>query len=290
MKLGRVVLAFALLGLLAGCVGQRARGGSADPIDAHLGVYRGSFGDTLTEDRADDVNFVPCDPRQARCLGGDAPLADVLLEIARDTRGAVRLAFYRNPADRAAGRTLDLLGAGCGTRIDALETLGRGSAADGWVATFPITADNRLCLNKLRPTTRHEIRVELGHDPASGIAVAEPRIDRDVKSENYLYVEEGGVRRRVRIDLDNTLVEGPARRYRVCIEDEFGDYTRCVLTDRELKTIVLPVPLPGGGGVGVAWWEELAPDLKRTRGLYRLEQYGGRFERIGSGDSQTPTD
>jgi hypothetical protein len=272
--------ALALVVALSGCAATAVRDPAAQPIDAFLGVYRGSFGDTLTEDRADDVNYVPCDAARERCLGGDAPLADVLLEIGREPSGVVRLAFFRTAADRDAGRALDLLGQGCGTRIDALESLARADADGGWVATFPITAANRLCLNKLRPTARHEIRVALDRDSASGLAIAEPRIDRDVTSENHLYVEEGGVRRRVRIDLDNTQVEGPERRYRVCIEDEFGDYSRCVLTDRELKKVVLPVPLPGGAGVGFAWWEELSPDLKRTRGLYRLEQYAGRFERI----------
>jgi len=119
----------------------------------------------------------------------------------------------------------------------------------------------------------------LHRDSASGLAIAEPRIDRDVASENYLYVEEGGVVAGVRIDLDNTQVEGPS------------DVTGCARGRvRRLQPLCAHGSRTEEGGAagavarrcgrGLRVVEELSPDLKRTRGLYRLEQYAGRFERI----------
>ena len=108
----------------------------------------------------------------------------------------------------------------------------------------------------------------------------EVRIDKAVVEKNYLYVKEDGVERQVRIDLNNLPDKARRGRYRVCIEDDEGEFTRCVMTDKELKQIFLPVPLPGGVGGNYTWWHDLTPNLKRTRGLYELEQFFGRFDVI----------
>ena len=52
-----------------------------------------------------------------------------------------------------------------------------------------------------------------------------------------------------------------------------------MLTDREAKRFVLPIPLPGGAALSYTWWEELTPRLRRTQGLYEVEQYSARFVR-----------
>ena len=105
-------------------------------------------------------------------------------------------------------------------------------------------------------------------------------IDKSVASQNYLYVKEDGVERRVRMDLDNTQGSGRRARYRICIEDELGDFSRCVVTDKELKQFALPLPVPGGAAVNYTWWHDLYPNLKRTRDLYELTQYTARFSRV----------
>ncbi|MEZ5557632.1 MAG: hypothetical protein R3E86_03705 [Pseudomonadales bacterium] len=282
----RIKATLALLIGMSGCAGTGQgpfAGGSPpnDDLDSYLGTYRGSFGSALTEDPADDLNFNPCDPEVERCLGQDAYLADILLSLHRDARGVVRLGFYRTMADLERERSLDLLGRGCGTEIGPLRATTRSSEdASIDVAHFPLSARSRLCLSKLRPTSSHEIKVEFGIDADSGIASAQVLIDKNLVSENYLYVKEKGVERRVRIDRDNTVGRPGEIRYRVCIQDDLGEYDRCVLTDRELKQVLLPVPLPGGAAVSYTWWYDLTPNLKRTRDLYRLEQYSGRFERI----------
>lgn len=271
---------------LAGCAGP----GVTTPhpykeADAFLGVYLGSFGSANTADPADDLNYVPCDPARERCLGGAEPLLDVLLELRRDPEdGAVRLAFYRSADDRARAVELDLLGPGCGSRIEPMSNLLRDPESGNRIAVFPLNAEQRLCLHKLRPTSAHEIHVELGADVAAATPFAQVLIDKALKSTNYLYVVEDGVERRVRIDLDNTVDAGVDVRYRVCIQDELGEYDRCVLTDKDMKRIVLPLPLPGGAAVAMVWWYDLTPDLQRTRGLYELEQYSGRFLRIEPAD------
>jgi hypothetical protein len=197
--------------------------------DGILGIYQGSFGSAHTDDPADDLNFIPCEPANERCLGGDEPLVDVLLELRRDPDGRVRIAFFRSAATRAQRNELDLLGRGCLTVIGPLAGWTGDQAAGGGVAVFPLAAGNRLCLNKLRPTSNHELRVQFGTDPDSGESVAQVLIDREVRSANYLYVEEGEKRRRVRIDLANTLETATDTRYRVCIEDDLGEYERCVI-------------------------------------------------------------
>jgi hypothetical protein len=53
-----------------------------------------------------------------------------------------------------------------------------------------------------------------------------------------------------------------------------------VMTDKELKNFFLPVPVPGGVAASYTWWYDLTPNLKRTRGLYELEQYLGRFTAV----------
>ena len=108
----------------------------------------------------------------------------------------------------------------------------------------------------------------------------EVAIDRAVTSQNYLYVKEDGVDRRVRMDLDNTQGKGRRAQYRICIEDDYGEFGRCVVTDKELKQFALPMPVPGGAAVNYTWWYDLFPNLKRTRGLYELEQYTARFFKV----------
>jgi hypothetical protein len=281
--------------LLVGCAGLAGCSGLAGPgregsaaqsprvPDGFLGVYQGSFGSAHTDDPADDLNYIPCEPANERCLGGDEPLVDVLLELRRDPDGRVRIGFFRSAAARAQRNELDLLGRGCLTVIGPLAGWTGDQAVGGGVAVFPLEAGNRLCLNKLRPTSTHELRVRFGTDPDSGESVAHVLIDREVTSANYLYVEEGGKQRRVRIDLANTLETATDTRYRVCIEDDLGEYERCVMTDRELRRFVVPVPLPDGAALSYTWWYELTPKLRRTQGLYELEQHSGRFVRSGSG-------
>lgn len=294
-----------VLGLMAGCSVVPGTGAEPNPeLTPFLGVYRGSFESALTEDPGDDLNHNPCTPGgDDDCLTHRQPLADVLLELQHSPQG-VRLAFYANEADRAAGRELDLLGRGCGTRLGVMESVqpaagaspsaavgtGAGSvsraataAADPHlhhVAVFPLTADNRLCLGKLRPVSRHHVRLELHPQHDEAHRFVRVVIDRNVRDDNYLYVMEDGVQRRVKIDLDNTLHADHMDRYRVCIEDDLGEYDRCVLTDRRFRSFVLPVPVPGGVAVGSAWWQELRPRLRRTEGRWIAERYVGRFEPI----------
>jgi hypothetical protein len=250
-------------------------------MDPHLGVYHGSFDSALSDDPADDLNHNPCNPAgDLPCLTHHEPLADILLELRRQPDGNVSLAFFRDRNGLDAGRSLDLLGAGCGTRLGPLKSLEQ--VGDGphrhLVASFPLTVENRLCLGKLRPISQHRVRLELAEVPEQHVPRIRVVIDRNVRDANYLYVTEDGIRRRVKIDLDNTVQED--HRYRVCIEDDLGEYQRCVLTDREFRSFALPVPLPGGMGVNYTWWQELRPRLQRTQGRYAVEQYIGRFERV----------
>jgi len=273
-------LAIGLLAALAGCTAVSDRPAPRAQAEAAvLGVYRGSFATAQTEDPTDDLNYRQCDPAAERCLGGDEPLVDVLLDVRRDSAGSVRLAFYRTRADLERGDALDLLGRGCGTTLGALVVSASASATGTQVGRVPLAARNRLCLNRLRPTATHELRVEFTTDSATGAAHVDLLIDRDARSANYLFVEEEGKRRRVRIDLDNTLDTATGTRYRVCIEDDLGEFSRCVMTDRELRRFVLPVPVPGGAALSYTWWYDLVPNLKRTRGLQEVERYSGRFVR-----------
>lgn len=267
--------------LVAGCATRTGMG--EGPVDAFIGTYRGGFASAATEDPADDLNFNPCDAGETNCPTHHAPLDDVLLSLTRDEAGRLRLRFFRDREALASGRQLDLLGRSCGTRLGPL-TRSRAGAADGGaeaVLTFPLTVNNRLCLGKLRPTSTHHIDLAL-HRNAQGQRFVRVVIDKSVTDANYLYVMEDGVRRRVKIDLDNTLSEEGQRRYRVCIENDLGEFERCVLTDKEFRSFALPVPLPNGMAVSYTWWQDLVPDLKATSGLYVLEQYVGRFEPLDS--------
>ncbi len=273
-----------LAALLAGC----ASTGDRSALEPYLGVYRGSFESALTEDPEDDLNFNPCDPRSGPCLTHHRPLRNVLLELAASDRGAPAVRFFLSPVERDAGRTLDLLGSGCGTRIGELQRIDshRGAGSLRHTLVFPLTAENRLCLGKLRPTSTHAVHVEL-HAAADGTAVDTPSgrfarvvIDKRVTDENYLYVVEDGVRRRVRIDLENRYEDDGRLRYRVCIENELGEYDRCVLTDREFRRFAIPVPVPGGVAINYTWWQELSPQLRRTRGRFTVERYTGRFDPV----------
>ena len=190
VKPGRL-LAVALTALVAGCAGAGTDRREAELAD-FLGVYQGTFGSARTDDPGDDINYNPCDVGRERCLGGDQPLVDVLLELRRDENGAVRLTFYRSVQARERGIELDLLGRGCATAIGPLADIASGTDGGGPIAAFPLTAGNRLCLNKLRPTSAHTIRVELGTEPDTGEPYVLVLIDKDVSSANYLYVMEAG--------------------------------------------------------------------------------------------------
>lgn len=276
----RNTLALFLLCIFAGCA-NLGSGLTREPagLNDFLGTYQGSFGSALTQDPSDDLNYNPCDSVSERCLGEDAYLADIVLDLNRDADNRVQLRFFRSPAEQKAGMELDLLGRGCATRIDAMNSVTRDGKTGNYIATFPLTARNRLCLNKLRPTSTHELKVNLTEDTDSGTRFARVLIDKDVVSANYLYVVDDGVERRVKIDTNNTQKTPTGRSYRVCIENDLGEFESCVLTDRELKQVLLPLPVPGGVAVSYSWWYALTPNLKRTEGLYRLSQYSGLFEK-----------
>ncbi len=92
----------------------------------------------------------------------------------------------------------------------------------------------------------HEIKLRLGTTSESGVRIVHVRLDKNVVSANYLYVVQDRMRRRVKFDLDKSLRTCPLARYRVRIENNYGEFTDCVFTDQEMKQVLLPVPLPGG--------------------------------------------
>jgi len=252
-------------------------GGDRQGVERFVGSYEGSFASALTPMPEDDLNYNECDERVDDCPEQENPLVNIILKLG-STGGKLDADFYRQLED---SEPLDLLGRGCGTRVGPLESLkaDKSEPHQVYTARFGLTVGNRLCAGHLRPTSSHFMLVKLYDDPEAGRS-AEVLIDKAVVSRNYLYVEEKGVRRRVRIDLDNTPENARRGGYRVCIEDDEGEYTRCVVTDKELKQVFLPVPLPGGVAANYTWWYDLSPNLKRTHGLYELEQYVGRFDAI----------
>ncbi len=248
-------------------------------LEPFLGLYEGSFESALTEDPDDDLNFNPCNPATRDCSVHQDPHIDILLDLSLDGRGKLRAAFYRSELEMRAGRPLDLLGRGCRSRLGRLEKFqpGRRGEPVRWTARFDLKVENRACLGKLRPTSDHFVLVRGLEDPDTGERQVEVAIDKSVASRNYLYVKEDGVERRVRLDLDNTQGKGRRAKYRVCIEDDMGEFSRCVVTDKELKQFGLPLPVPGGVAMSYTWWYDLFPNLKRTRDLYELTQYTARF-------------
>jgi hypothetical protein len=269
------------LGILMGCAGRDGSVPSPSKYEPFVGTYRGSFASALTEDPADDLNYSACNPAEADCNVHEDPLIDILLQLSVADNGGLAVAFFRSPSDLAAGKQLDLLGRGCITRLGTVGSLNTRLEPDGllWTALFPLTVENRLCLGKLRPTSDHALELAYHIGPADGDPYIEVLIDRAVVSENYMYVKENGVEKRVRLNLAGKVGEGSQARYQACIENDLGEFDRCVLTDKKLKQVFLPVPLPGGAAANYTWWHDLDPNLKRTRGLYSLEQYTGRFDR-----------
>ncbi len=273
----RICIAWAAaLTLCAAVVQAQAK---AD-LEPYLGLYEGSFASALTEDPDDDLNFNPCNPATRDCTIHQDPLIDILLSLSVDGKNRLSAGFYRSETQVRSGRPLDLLGRGCNSTVGKLEKLTQGKSADAvqWTARFDLKVENRACMGKLRPTSDHFLLVRGVLDPESGARHVEVAIDKAVASENYLFVKEDGKERQVRIDLDNTQGKGRRAQYRVCIEDDLGEFGRCVVTDKELKSFGFPLPVPGGVAVNYTWWYDLFPNLKRTRGLYTLEQYTARFE------------
>ena len=251
-------------------------------LDPFLGLHEGSFVSALTPDPDDDLNFNPCNPATRDCSVHQDPHINILLSLELDSKNRLAVGFYRSASQLRSGRQLDLLGRGCGSSVGALKNLERGKGGEAlkWTARFSLEVPNRACQGKLRPTSTHFLLIRGLEDEEIGRPFLEVAIDKSVASENYLYVKEDGVDRRVRIDLDNTRGQGRRAQYRVCIEDDVGEFGRCVLTDKELKQFGFPAPVPGGVAANYSWWHELNVDLKRTRGLYTLEQYTGRFEPV----------
>jgi hypothetical protein len=251
-------------------------------LASYLGLYVGSFESALTPDPDDDLNYNPCNADTRDCSVHQDPLIDILLDLSLDPKGRLAAAFYRSETQLRSARPLDLLGRGCGTSVGALEQLTGEEKDSGvrWAARFDLDVASRACLGKLRPTSDHFLVLRGLTDAEFAEPLLEVAIDKAVVSQNYLYVKENGVRRRVRLDLDNTQGSGRRAQYRVCIEDDLGDFSRCVVTDKTLKQFALPLPVPGGVAVNYTWWYDLFPNLKRTRDLYELTQYTARFNRI----------
>lgn len=279
MNTVKAIALIVLSTLLPGCVAVGANDASKLAfVETFSGTYLGSFGSASTQDPSDDLNYNPCASSRQRCLSTDAYLADIVLDLSQGANRAIRLRFFRSLSDQRRGAELDLLGPGCHTDIGPLRSLHYDSESGDELATFPLTAGNSICLNKLRPAAVHEIKLRLDNTWESGVRIAHVRLDKNVVSANYLYVVQDRVRRRVKIDLDKSLRTRPRTRYRVCIENDYGEFTDCVFTDQEMKQVLLPVPSPGGIAINYTWWHQLTPNLKRTQGFYRVEQYSGRFK------------
>jgi hypothetical protein len=261
--------------LLQGCA-SAGGGSTGSAVDAFLGSYEGSFASALSPQADDDLNA--CPPEELDCANEFNPLTDIVLRLTQASDGKLAAQFYQHPQDL---QPLDLLGRGCGTSVGALQALTPDTTLPDqrYTARFGLNIENRLCAGRLRPTSSHYFLVRL-FENADGERSAEVVIDKSVTSANYMYVKEDGVERKVRIDVDNTPENARRGGYRVCIEDAEGEYTRCVITDKELKQFFLPVPIPGGAAANYTWWYDLNPNLKRTRDLYTLEQYIGRFEQM----------
>lgn len=251
-------------------------------LEPYLGLYEGSFESALTEDPDDDLNFNPCNPASRDCSIHQDPHIDILLSLSLDSKKKLVAGFYRSETQVRSGRQLDLLGRGCRSQVGRLEKLSQGKRGEPirWTARFELKVESRACAGKLRPTSTHFLLVHGVDDPESGEQHVLVTIDRSVSSQNYLYVKEDGKERRVRMDLDNTQGKGRRAQYRVCIEDDVGEFSRCVVTDKELKSFAVPMPVPGGAAVNYTWWYDLFPNLKRTQGLYEVEQYTARFQRV----------
>lgn len=251
-------------------------------LEPYLGLYQGSFASALTEYPDDDLNFNPCNPASRDCSIHQDPHIDILLSLSLDGNNKLVAGFYRSETQVRSGRQLDLLGRGCRSEVGRLEKLSQGKLGEAirWTARFELNVESRACLGKLRPTSSHFLLVQGIQDPESGDQHVLVSIDKSVSSQNYLYVKEDGKERRVRMDLDNTQGSGRRAQYRVCIEDDYGDFGRCVVTDKELKNFALPMPVPGGAAVNYTWWYDLFPNLKRTQGLYEVTQYTARFELV----------
>ena len=267
-----------LAGLWSGLLPQAAHA-RAD-LEPFLGLWEGSFVSALSEDPDDDLNFNPCNPASRDCSLHQDPHIDILLSLSLDSRKKLVAGFYRSETQVRSGRQLDLLGRGCRSQVGGLEKLSQGKRGEAirWTARFELKVESRACLGKLRPTSSHFLLVHGVEDPESGKQHLLVTIDKSVSSQNYLYVKEDGKERRVRMDLDNTQGKGRRAQYRVCIEDDFGEFTNCVVTDKELKSFALPMPVPGGAAVNYTWWYDLFPNLKRTQGLYEVTQYTATFE------------
>lgn len=248
-------------------------------LEPYLGLYEGSFASALTADPDDDLNFNPCNPATRDCSVHQDPHIDILLSLSLNDRRKLQAGFYRSETQVRAGQPLDLLGRGCNSEVGGLDRLTEGRSGEPvqWTARFGLSVENRACLGKLRPTSDHFILIRGVLDAETGARSLEVAIDKSAASQNYLYVKEDGIERRVRMDLDNTQGTGRRARYRVCIEDDLGEFGRCVVTDKEMKSFGFPLPVPGGVAVNYTWWYDLAPNLKRTRGLYEVEQYTARF-------------
>ena len=266
------MLLLSAVSVASGCASSGAGSGGAAGF---AGDYQGSFATALSPAREDDLNS--CPPEDSGCVEPERPLVDIILRLS-ERDGALKAEFYRSPTDAVP---LDLLGRGCGTRVGALESLSRDESLPDqrYTARFTLNIENRLCAGRLRPTSSHFMLVRL-FQAADDSRSAEVVIDKSVTSQNYMYVVEDGVERRVRMDINNVPDNARRGRYRVCIEDDAGEFSRCVMTDKELKDFFLPVPVPGGMAANYTWWYDLTPNLKRTRGLYKLEQYLGNFSAI----------
>ena len=251
-------------------------------LEPFLGLYEGSFASALTEDPDDDLNFNPCNPASRDCSIHQDPHIDILLNLTLDSKKKLVAGFYRSETQVRSGRQLDLLGRGCRSQVGRLEKLSQGKRGEAirWTARFELKVESRACLGKLRPTSTHFLLVHGVEDPEAGGQHVLVTIDKSVSSQNYLYVKEDGKERRVRMDLDNTQGKGRRAQYRVCIEDDAGDFNQCVVTDKELKSFAVPMPVPGGAAVNYTWWYDLFPNLKRTQGLYEVTQYTARFEQV----------
>lgn len=267
----------------------RLRSGEAQKIEPFLGLYRGSFRSAVdTPWPDDDLNLNPCIVGEQDCDVHQAPLANILIELATDAERKPSLGFFYTREDYERGRKLDLLGLGCGSKVGDLIEFSRANTREGaaterlWRLTFRL--DTGQCRIGSSQSTERELNLILAGDSASGSRLLLVEIFHGFKDANYLYTMEDGQRRRVRIM--SPTVHGGERGFEgkyVCVEDAMGEYPqeRCTHVIRTRDGFAIPLPT-GTGGVSILFGAntKYSIDLRRTRGELEAQHYTGRFEHV----------
>lgn len=272
----RLIVGSVLVAAMSGVSAESLRDGAvpkrvATKIAPLMGDYTGQWSTELTENVYDDISRYR--------------LEEPVLRLSLDQERRVRLSFYMDVEEAEAGQALDLLGFGCRSAVGPMLTvdLPKVTRADASTphtvlsGTFDFDWGN--CPSRVYAQDNNDLHVDVAFDPAKQQYVAHLKLLRSVQPVAKVYAQTKEGRREVKV---RPKANGSRSVYNAeleyCVLNEVGETEACFPRKSELKTYLVPFPLPGFTAL---WYTQKTPKLTVDQGT-KMQYHEADFRRAST--------